>query len=315
MDPKEDEYISKIKTLNETLWERKVSRHQVEGWLANFEALAPDYGERRLHALHLASHFMYFGDRQIRELTRVIFRDLYKYPIVEQIRKVNGDTTDAAFIGSEFAKVLNRTRFLALGNASESGGLLLYFFRQENVLPKTRFAENSQVIRRDHSGQESLRYPTVERYVFIDDFCGSGSQAIGYGRDSLSRIKSLAPSVHASYFSLFATTDGLDEVRTNTNFDAVECVYELDSSFRCFGDDSRYFLSAEASIIKAKCEQMCLDYGRRLLPSDPLGFGDCQLLIGFHHNTPDNTLPVIWYDEEAGPAWFPLFRRYTKVYS
>jgi len=45
-----------------------------------------------------------------------------------------------------------------------------------------------------------------------------------------------------------------------------------------------------------------------------LGWGDCQLLLGFYHNTPDNTLPVIWYDEDE-INWYPIFRRYNKKYN
>ena len=38
-----------------------------------------------------------------------------------------------------------------------------------------------------------------------------------------------------------------------------------------------------------------------------LGYRDSQLLIGFQHNTPDNTLPIIWYDEQAGRPGNPSF--------
>ena len=42
-----------------------------------------------------------------------------------------------------------------------------------------------------------------------------------------------------------------------------------------------------------------------------LGFKDCQLLLGFNHNTPDNTLPIFWYDEK-NYNWYPIFKRYKK---
>jgi hypothetical protein len=44
-----------------------------------------------------------------------------------------------------------------------------------------------------------------------------------------------------------------------------------------------------------------------------LGFGDCQLLLSMHHNTPDNTLPIIWFDEDEA-LWTPIFKRYNKIY-
>lgn len=57
---------------------------------------------------------------------------------------------------------------------------------------------------------------------------------------------------------------------------------------------------------------MCQTYGARLWPAFPLGYRDGQLMIGFHHNTPDNTLPVLWFDR-PNPPWTPMFRRYHKM--
>ena len=44
-----------------------------------------------------------------------------------------------------------------------------------------------------------------------------------------------------------------------------------------------------------------------------LGFGNCQLLLSLYHNTPNNTLPIIWFDED-NQLWSPIFKRYNKVY-
>lgn len=59
--------------------------------------------------------------------------------------------------------------------------------------------------------------------------------------------------------------------------------------------------------------EMALCYGKLLLPLHPGGFDDNQLLIGFHHNTPDNTLPIIWAEGTVTQAWTPAFRRYPKI--
>jgi len=59
---------------------------------------------------------------------------------------------------------------------------------------------------------------------------------------------------------------------------------------------------------------MCRQYGEKLVGGPhSLGFDDSQLLIGFHHNTPDNTLPIIWFDEPGQASWKPIFRRYPKL--
>ena len=313
-----DELMRKIKVLNENVWEQRVSRAVVDEWLDNFEGPSDPSKDERLHALYLLSQFMYFGDPQIREILRALFRDLYKYPIVEAVRRENHDTTDVGFIEGEFKGTLAKTRFLGLGNPSESGCHLLYYFRQENRLPASLFIHTHEIFSRTRTGNRVdllLKEPDVLRYVFIDDFCGSGDQAKGYSADLVDALLGLKSEASVCYYVLFGRKDGLDLVRNETLFTEVKCVCELDDSYKCFHEKSRYFLDhKDVAIDKAFAEKMCERYGIRLLPDDPLGFDDGQLLIGFHHNTPDNTLPIIWYDEPGRHSWTPVFRRYPKEY-
>lgn len=319
----EDKLLSKIKILSDSIWDGKIQAPNVEEWLTNFSSSAHGTEqERRLHALYLLSQFMYFGSRQMRELMRVLYRDLYKYPIIEGIRRRNNDTTDLRFINQEFNNALEQTMFLGIGNPSESGCHLLYYFRQENGLPKTRFIHSHEIFTRGAApiaGQPvtlTLRKPSIERYIFIDDFCGSGHQGRAYSRDIVEHIKSFNPQIQVMYFVLCGTTKGLDLIRSDTVFDVVESVFELDDSFRCFSSSSRYFPSDwPAEITPQFAEQLCREFGNILEPSAPLGFGNCQLLLGFQHNTPDNTLPILWYDEPGTVEWIPIFRRYPKIYS
>jgi hypothetical protein len=258
---------------------------------------------------------MYFGSMQMRELLKALFRDLYRYPIIASIRMQHGDTTDQTLINRVFSEELQKTLFLGVGNPSESGCHLLYYFRQENGLPKTQFIHTHEVFRREvGTGKFSLRFPDVKRYVFIDDFCGSGEQGTQYSRDVVSDLKRLDASVVVAYYVLFATSDGIGRVRSETSFDDVECIYELDDTFKCFHRDARYFADPPGGIEKTFAESMARTYGSALVPDHPLGYDDCQLLIGFHHNTPDNTLPIIWYDEPEGAPWTAIFRRYPKYY-
>jgi hypothetical protein len=258
---------------------------------------------------------MYFGSRETRELLRALYRDLYRYPLIERIRRANGNTTDLDVINREFQAQLAASRFLGVGNPSESGTHLLYYFRQENSLPKPLFIHTHQIFRRYADPADlQLRDPSVNRYVFIDDLCGSGQQASEYSADLVADIKRLRPDAFVAYYVLFATSKGINEVRTTTGFDDAQCVFDLDDSFRCFGPRSRYFDPSINDIDKSFSEGMCRHYGEELLPGHALGYRDSQLLLGFHHNTPDNTLPVFWYDETEGHPWRPIFRRYPKIY-
>ncbi len=310
--------FAKIKTLNETVWERRATEPAVLAWLQNFASPDPPPApsqDEAFHALFLLSNLMYFGSRQIRALLRALYRDLYRYPIIEAIRRSHGDTVDSDVIDPLFHDRRSATRFLGMGNPSESGCHLLYYFRQENSLPKDLFIHSHQIFSRNVStGAATLRDPAVTHYVFIDDFCGSGNQAIEYSKDLVEAIKALRPEAIVSYFALFASSHGLARIRNDASFDAVAAVYELDSSFRCFAADSRYFKTSTDGIDRTFCEDMCRRYGVTLVsPEHSLGYQDSQLLLGFHHNTPDNTLPIIWFDDPPHAAWTPIFRRYPKL--
>jgi len=310
-----DDLKAKLKNLSESVWENRARWTEIQEWLDNFlDDLGHDPSER-LHALYLLSNFMYFGSPEMRELLKSLFRDLYQYPILAEIRHRTADSTDAQAIKDAFQQELKHTRFLGVGNPSESGTHLLYYFRQENNLPKTLFINEYEVFDR-YGGPApvSLRFQEIMRYVFIDDLCGSGKQAKSYSRDLIQDIKRLNPRASAAYYVLFATTRGLEEVRVNTEFDHVDCVFELDASFKCFSDESRYFPDPDGHFAKDFAQAMSEKYGNILFPAHPLGYKDGQLLIGFHHNTPDNTLPIIWCDEPERVPWTPIFRRYPKVY-
>jgi hypothetical protein len=144
-----DELQVKLKALDETLWERRAQWPHVEKWMGQFKKDANPENDEQLQMLFLASHFMYFGVLQVRALLRSLFRDLYQYKAVAQIRRSNGDTRDRDFIDREFRKVLSETRFLGVGNPSESGSHLLYYFRQESHLGKQYFINSHEDIFQD----------------------------------------------------------------------------------------------------------------------------------------------------------------------
>ena len=321
-------YDKQIEVLNSTLWEYRALRPRIDEWLANF-----DNDQERDYALYLLSRLMYFSSSNIRNLLKALYRDLYRYPIIQEIRKANANTLDEAFIEAEFKKELMHTRFLGVGNPSESGVHLLYYFRQENRITKRLFVNTDDVIQRHADGSVSLRsdFSDATRFVFIDDLCGSGQQATTDTnvRRCVDDIRSLKPDAKISYLMLFGMTEGIEVVKGSGFYDYAEAVIELDESYKCFSDVSRYFQDGIHK--KDVAEDIAYHHGYniiheylKLLGCDPkaqdlgaeknaLGFGNCQLLISMHHNTPDNTLPIIWFDEIEG-LWNPIFKRYNKVY-
>ena len=314
-----DELKSKILILSEKAWEKKLDWPAVESWLNNFDGKYTDVDEERLHALYLLTQNMYFGQDLIREMLYSVYEHLFRYPIIKKIRKDNNDTLDETIIEPIFEERLKNTRFLGVGNPSESGPHLLYYFRQVNDIAKDLFVDSSEILSftRDLQGRItfSQKDSTVERYIFIDDVLGSGNQIRTYLEDILRELRLCAPNVEIYYFSLFASANGLSEARKPDLFDGdVESVYELDESFKCFHEGARCFKNKPDEIDKDVAMEVARTYGSELWPPHPLGYENGQLLLALAHNTPDNSLPIFWYELPQYKAWSSIFKRFHKKY-
>lgn len=311
-----DDFQSQIKFLNDMVWESRINMVHIRNWLDQFAESNSIEDDEQLQAMFMLTHFIYFGQSEIRELLKSIYRDLFRSPLLHEIRRTNHDTLDRVFIEQQFSECLDRTRFIGVGNPSESGSHLLYYFRQQNDLPKTLFINTHEIFRRTSVAGEpdkiEIRDPDLNYYIFIDDLCGSGTQATDYSKELVGPLKLEKPDAKVFYFVLFGTTDGLKAVRDLNCFDRVAAVYELDETFRSLEPVSRIFHGEASPFIRSKIRLTCEVHGTKLWSDYPLGYKGGQLLLGFNHNTPDNSLPIFWADEAMG--WKPIFRRYHKDY-
>ena len=314
----EEKLRRKIKVLAQSIWqEKQINERLVDEWLNNFAEDNPsNTHQERINALYLLSNFLYFGNIEIRELLKSLYRDKFKYNLVKDIRKNNNDTTDLNFINEQYKQELEGTYFLSVGNPSESGSFILYLFRQENQLSKNRFPILTEIFEKSDK-EISLVNQDIKRLVFLDDFSGSGSQAIRGSKNFVKIIKDINPKIKIVYLLLFATTYALQKLRDSGLFDSVDSVVIFDETFKVFEDASRYFKENHPEIDKEFCKQLCVRY-REAMPSqdpynefNPMGYGECQLLVGFNHNTPNNTLPLMWFEDEK---WSSIFKRYPKIY-
>jgi hypothetical protein len=313
----EVELKAKLKLLNEQLWEGRCGERDIDSWLKNYTGLVLDPSEEQIHALYLLSNLTYFGRREIRIMLQSMYRDLFQYPLTRSLRSGASNTTDWNVIAGLFQNELKRTRFLGMGNPAESGTHLLYYFRQENQLHKDQFVGHHQILTSSaRSNSADFREPDVTRYVFIDDVCGSGQQCITYSNTLLADLKHVAAAknraIEFQYLVLFATEIGLENARNKTDFDTVEAVHVLDDSYKAFDTNSRIYKKPPAEISRAIAHNIFLKYGSMLDVNHPLGYAGGQLLLAFSHNIPDNTLPVIWFDDDPS-KWTAILPRYPKM--
>jgi hypothetical protein len=300
----------RILLLRESAWrDADINSAKVDDWLRNFkgEVLAVDV-ERR-HAIHLLQQFIYFGRAEITECLHVLFRDHFVYPTVQELKRTLSEPQQIAAALTE--RVEKETVFVGVGLPAESGTHMLYTFRAVNDLQTLTLLSLDQIFFHNQDGNVGMNPPTLKHLVFIDDLCGSGDQIVQRTSENIRKIREWFPSLKITYFVLIATADGLDIARKSQLFDVVEAAITFDADYKAFGENSLCYREQYASISSNEGRQIAEGYGQALYPKWPLGHKDCQLLFGFEHNTPDNTLPIFWHKDSPRP-WFAIFPRVIK---
>jgi len=313
--------LEKIRVLNELVWDRRANYKNVQRWVEGISKHIHQSDESTSNLLYALEHFIFFNEKLINSLVVAMYRDIYQYNEIEQIRKSNNDTLDENLIENELNDRLSKTKFIGIGDASESGGHILYYFRKKNQLSKRQCCNASEIIKKDTGNNTpELNDTSIEHYVFIDDFCGSGKQSSDYLENITNKIKEANKKVKISCIWLVGTEHGMETLRKKLpDLNKIQAVFELDETFKAFSGQSRYYKNASPSyftgVSKEALKNLCTEFGVSLGLSSTVWYGykECELLLAFHHNTPDNTLPIFWYSKpEKGLA--PLFERDDKKY-
>lgn len=318
------EIEGKLQALSQHAWDMEVEWPRIQEWLSNFDGHCLSREEERAYALYFLTKYMYFSKRLVREMLKSLYRDHFASPLKQRIRRNFKGTFDFYLINSLFHQELRSTRFIGVGNPSESGAHLLYYFRQVNDLPKDIFCDFHEAFypsgyATGASGGREVAYlprrPGIRRYVFFDDLVGSGTQVTSYMTRDLKSIRKNVPGIDIKFVSLFCTSSGLKTLNGPDLFDGnATALFELDDSYKAFYDNPRYFNGENPVWFDhLRLNSMSHAYGRRLVPDHPLGYKDGQLLLAFPHNTPDNAPPIFWFDHASQP-WTPVFPRFNKSY-
>jgi len=288
--PSEADLINQIRLTSEIVWEKKLDKSHITEWLTNFkgEVFKKSYEDQL--ALWLLANFVFYNENEVKHLCKMLYSDFIHKLIVEQ------DVANS--IDINYKKILGRSRFYSLGQPGESSSYILYLFRQQNEIPLKKF-----ISRLDNLDQ------TVDTIIFVDDVTlstGEKSQAAKYIR----QLKENNPSLKTKRILLLtfiATDDAIDYLQSE-NIEVVTCII-LDKRHKCFEEDSMVFSYFNEHLENAK--KFATHYGNIVKPANPLGHNDGQFLFGFYYNTPDNTLPIFWAEENN---WIPIRKRYHKNY-
>lgn len=145
----------------------------------------------------------------------------------------------------------------------------------------------------------------VKCLVFIDDMLGTGTQMETYS--TVHQLKAISQKHHLIYCPLASFESGLAHL-------AKECPWLQVCPVEVFGESHRFFRSDSkqpliwaidkvnaVADVRAHMESLCQRGGIR----SPAAFA-LELLVGFHHATPNNTLPIM---HVSSPTWHNLLTR------
>lgn len=286
-----EEFIDLIEKTSIVAWEEQIKERKILNWLSNFtgECLGDVDREHKL-ALWLLLNFTFYTMNDVKKLCRELFQLFLR----EELR--TGEFEEGLDRNKKIEKILEDTCFVPLGNPSESGARILYDFRTENKLGKDLF---------------EIKQDKYRCLVLIDDVTISGSQASRY-------MKNCSVQADKVYFLVFmASPTAIENIKDCKNLKLIYSIL-LDSRTACFSDDSFVFQGKREKGIREKALKMCRYYGDKIMSvfSDPymkeypLGYHNDQQMVGFYYNTPDNTIPIFWCEEN----WKSIFLRHSKIY-
>lgn len=285
--PSEKELFDQIMLTNLIIWNNKISHDQVDSWLDNFKGVVYDVKYERKLALWLLANFVFYNHDEVKHLCNVLYRKFLHTMLVDLYKN------DITNIERGIESILHSSRFYFLGSPGESGSLILYYFRQVNNLRVVSFTSDPRNLPDE-----------VKTIVFIDDVTLTGSQAMPYINR---QTKNYDEEKNKILLTFFSTKDAINILESN-HIRVISCVL-LDDRSRSFSNTSSIFHHFNNHL--KPCKKFAEEYGRKLYPSDPLGFGNGAYLFGFYYNTPDNTLPIFWAEK---CDWHPIVKRYEKKY-
>lgn len=278
--PSETVMLDILRKTFENSWKVDLDVEDVEKWLQNFSGKFFNIESERKLALWMLCNFTYYNETEVNHLCAVLFKNL-----IHRLMLDNGLSTE-----KEAELCILSTAFTSVGRASESGGLLLYHFRQESHLDLTRF-----IFPTDIATTES------NIIVCIDDVMMSGGTAQRFFHD---RIGSLTGK-KVYYITLLTTERAITKLET-LGISVIYCA-KLDGRNQAFSEESLMFYKYPT--LRQSAKLMAEGYGKIIEPKKPLGHNDGQYCFGLFYNIPNNSLPIFW---STNNGWNPILLRKEK---
>jgi hypothetical protein len=188
---------------------------------------------------------------------------------------------------------IGRFAFVAFSRAAgESGNSMVHRFRLANKLNNDRFFSSLFIERSELLRHGFGRNDTV---VFLDDFIGSGKQAVDAWQTMFQELTATVGNVFLLSVAAFA--NGADRIKSETRLELI----------------THRHLTLQDSVREVACARFTAEekaklhhYCKIASPAKPWGYGDCGLVVVLSHQCPNNSIAIL---HESSNQWEPPFPR------
>jgi hypothetical protein len=145
--------------------------------------------------------------------------------------------------------------------------------------------------------------------IFVDDFCGTGKQFVEFAESiQLEELHAQRAHVGITYLVAAAHEKGIQHINETLPFVRVKCAERLGAitsvlEDKCF---ARYDIAGFQELVIEKHDRVVKQCGLPSKGKFAKGFGELGLAYAFAHATPNNTLPIFWFETDE---WTPLLER------
>lgn len=278
--PSEEKMLDVLKQTIEKSWHVDLTIEDISNWLSNFTGrIFNPIAEKKL-ALWLLCNFTYYNEDEVNHLCGYLFHKLLHQLLIDNSLATEQDAE----------KCILNCAFTNIGNPSESGGMILYHFRQEANLDLERFIFPTEI---ENASQKNV--------ICIDDVMISGGTASRFFYNH----KEVLQNKRTYYITLITTESAIHKLM-ELGIKTIYCI-KLDERNQAFSSESLVFYKYPDLLNSAK--EMVEEYGKAIEPDRPLGHRNGQYCFGLYYNTPNNSLPIFW---STNNAWVPIFPRKEK---
>ena len=312
-------------------------------WLRQFD----DFKDRELAYKLVKTKLLYVSEEEMRQLVEFAFQIAMKKYLLEKTKEfcIDNSILDIKERECVYKCLMRMTLFLGLSDGAHTD-----FFRRQNPelsneqvfvhydFSKSKSIDMLEELKEDNlikkfNNKRCILTPEFSTYFLIDDFSASGKSYIRYdGKEwrgkipkffkQLSEIEYKKENIEIHLILYLATKKSIEYIQKeaqayfeNNNvkitIDAIQIVEHLDLDNEI---DIENLLIKNYEKYKKEINYNDKHFKKGGGKKPYRGFADCSLFLVIYHNTPNNSLPILWYSCVAlTDALFPRVSRHKEA--